>query len=97
MGNVYEIIDSTDEDSYYLLGCFVDKQEAIDALTQAAIDSDGTDEGISYFNDNDNEVIEVIEITLGWRTSRKSVFEVVRERVHSEESGSWLWRTEAIK
>lgn len=87
MKKVYRILDHTDDDRYYLIGIFLDKEEALREVKEAS----EFNEPISIFTDSDYERIEIQESCEGWCSESTLIFAISREEIITED-GEYEWR-----
>jgi len=86
MRKIYEVVDSTDEEMYFLLGIFNTKEEInIDENASEQITEHG---GMSGY-----ETIQIRERRYGWSGDDYVVIrEIKREQVIDEDSDELVWR-----
>ena len=85
---VYEVIDTSTDEYYQILGLFLSFDEAKAKITQLDVSHDS----ISFHaEDADYEKIEIVERFLGWGDRKKTVFTLERERVVNNEIDEFVW------
>lgn len=85
---VYEVIDTSTDEYYQILGLFLSFDEAKAKITQLDVSHDS----ISFHaEDADYEKIEIVERFLGWGEKKKTVFTIERERVVNDEIDEFVW------
>lgn len=87
--NLYEIIDTSSDEGYFILGLF-DSFESAKAELDKRLEN--KNESITDFGDcMDYEKIEIVERSLGWNNHRKTVFYIERQRVLVESIDDYVW------
>ena len=89
MTKIYEIRDVTDDEVYYAIGHFLDKEEAEKQLKNINPDSDSDayHEDIAEF--------ELVEIEIGMHGSRcKQVGKALCTKRYDEGNDEYIWRLE---
>lgn len=89
---VYEVLDSTNDETFYVLGLFKTAEEAISEIKKEALKNQAISEYQEEF-----ETISVHKRKFGWGDSDKIVFSIHRERVIDEVADEWVWKTTATK
>ena len=85
---VYEVIDTSTDEYYQILGLFLSFDEAKAKITELDVSHDS----ISFHaEDADYEKIEIVERFLGWGERKKTVFTIERERVVNNEIDEFVW------
>ncbi len=85
---VYEVIDTSTDEYYQILGLFLSFDEAKAKITELDVSHDS----ISFHaEDADYEKIEIVERFLGWGEKKKTVFTIERERVVNNEIDEFVW------
>ena len=85
---VYEVIDTSTDEYYQILGLFLSFDEAKAKITELDVSHDS----ISFHaEDADYEKIEIVERFLGWGEKKKTVFTIERERVVNDEIDEFVW------
>lgn len=90
---LYEIIDQTSPEQYFILGLFESYGEAKNELLSADSDSFSS---ISEHADEGHEIINIRERGIGWKPEGKVVFRMARERDDNLEEWSAVEITEEV-
>jgi hypothetical protein len=85
MKYMYEVADTTDEDTFLPLGVFESLHDAVTAIKE--IEAEG-----KAISDNDSwETISVYRREVGWSGMGIPVYIVEREEYYDEVSGEYRW------
>ena len=88
METVFEVNDTSNEETYYPMGIFLTLEEAkAEVITLAESDGNVTDYGC----DDGHEQLSIIERKIGWSGSGKTVFTINRENKYSEDLDTDNW------
>ena len=89
MKSIYEVCDTSDDDMYFPMGVFLDKESAIEAVKKLA--ADNPDYSITEYDPDEYEKIEVRERKIGMSGSNTVVFTLERECKYDDETGEEHW------
>jgi hypothetical protein len=85
---VYEVIDTSDDEYYKILGLF----DSFDAAKSKIDELSALSDPISFHADgSDYEKIEIVERYLGWGDKKKILFTIEREPVVNDEIDEFVW------
>jgi len=87
LDSIFEIIDRTMGDRYYLLGLFLEFEDAKEEIEEWP-----EDERISRFSDEEYERIEIVERKLGWSGDGNIVFTLERRGAYDQKKVGYYWR-----
>ena len=88
---MYEVCDTSDDEMYFPMGIFLDKESAIEAVKKLA--ADNPDCSITEHEPDEYERIEVRERKVGMPDSSTMVFTLERECKYDDETGEEHWIT----
>ena len=89
--SLFEIVDTTNDEVYYILAVYDDLETAkSELLSRDDKDSAVTDGG----NDGDFEIIEIREHEIGWGLGYKTIIKLTREKNYVEEIDKYQWESE---
>jgi hypothetical protein len=87
-GSVFEVVDSSNEETYWTLGIWLSLQEALAALDVENPEDVGCNEADEY---DEHRTIEVRERKFGWGGSGKPVAQVEWKATWDEPAGECKW------
>lgn len=87
-GSVFEVVDSSNEETYWTLGIWPTLQEALSALDVENPEDVGCNEADEY---DEHRTIEVRERKIGWGGSGKRVAKVEWKATWDEAADEYKW------
>ena len=90
---VYEVVDATNDETYFTLGIFSTPLELLEKLARM----ERKDLAISELTYDDYEKIEIREREFGWTETGKTIITISRRQQYDETIDKYIWQSMIVE